>query len=133
MEWQKCCFCDSNETVNHLFLHCPFANIIWRMIYFAFNIPPPSNVTNMFGRWLNGVHRKDKARIRIGISAMCWAIWNCRNDIIFNKQTGTNFLQVIYRATHWIQLWAFLLPEDQRQFMVSGCNKLLRPPTMQGA
>ena len=64
----------SNETVNHLFLHCPFAKIIWRMIYFAFNISPPSNVTNMFGRWLNGVHRKDKARIRIGISAMCWAI-----------------------------------------------------------
>jgi hypothetical protein len=25
---QKCCFCDSAETVNHLFIDCPFAKII---------------------------------------------------------------------------------------------------------
>jgi hypothetical protein len=26
---QKCCFCDSTETVNHLFIHYLFAKIIW--------------------------------------------------------------------------------------------------------
>jgi hypothetical protein len=29
--WQgssKCCFCDHDETVQHLFVKCPFANII---------------------------------------------------------------------------------------------------------
>ena len=25
---QKCCFCDSNETVDHLFLSCPFAKSV---------------------------------------------------------------------------------------------------------
>jgi hypothetical protein len=79
----------------------------------------------LFGNWLNGVNKKDKERIRIGVSAFCWSIWTTRNDIVFNKQKGTNFLQVILRAAHWIQLWAYLLPEEQRDIMVTGCNHLL--------
>ena len=31
---QKFCFCDSLETVEHLFISCPFARIIWRIIFF---------------------------------------------------------------------------------------------------
>jgi hypothetical protein len=45
----KCCFCDQNETIYHLFILCPFAKMIWRIVYMTFNIPPPSNVTNLFG------------------------------------------------------------------------------------
>jgi hypothetical protein len=71
---QKCCFCDSIETVNHLFIECPFTKILWRMMYLAYNIPPPANITNMFGRWLNGVRKEDKQKIRIGVSALCWAV-----------------------------------------------------------
>lgn len=52
----------------------------------------------MFGNWLYGVPKKDKNKIRIGISAICWTIWNTRNEMIFNNQKGTNFLQVIFRA-----------------------------------
>jgi hypothetical protein len=47
-ECQNCCFCDSAEIVNHLFLACPFAKIVWLMVYLAYNIPPPMNITNMF-------------------------------------------------------------------------------------
>jgi hypothetical protein len=122
---QKCCFCDDNETVQHLFLACPFARIIWRMIFFAYNIPPPTNITNMFGNWLNGVPKNDKNKIRIGVSAICWSIWRTRDNFIFNNQKGTNFLQVIYQAVHWIQLWALLLPEEQRLDLVTGCSRLL--------
>jgi hypothetical protein len=97
---QKCCFCDNNETIDHLFISCPFAKLIWRKVFFAYNIPPPSNITNMVGNWLNGLNKKDKDHIRIGISAIYWSIWTSRNDIVFNKQKGTNFLQVILRASH---------------------------------
>jgi hypothetical protein len=122
---QKCVFCDEPETIQHLFLSCPFAKIIWRMVYCTYNIIPPASITNMFGNCLNGVNKDDRARIRIGVSALCWSLWTSRNDIIFNKQTGTNFLQVIRRAAHWIQQWAYLLPEDQRETMATGCNRLL--------
>ena len=95
------------------------------MIYFAYNIPPPANITNMFGNWLNGVKKADKHWIRIGVAAICWSFWSCRNDVVFNKQKGTKFLQVIRCAAYWIQLWAYLLPEDQRDNMVSGCKRLM--------
>jgi hypothetical protein len=72
---QKYCFCDENENIDHLFIFCPFAKLIWRMVFFSYNIPPPSNITNMFGNWLNGVPKKDKEHIRIGVSAICWSIW----------------------------------------------------------
>jgi hypothetical protein len=29
---QKCCFCNESETAQHLFLVCPFAKIMWRMV-----------------------------------------------------------------------------------------------------
>jgi hypothetical protein len=88
----KCCFCDSMESVEHLFLYCPFARIVW--VYFTYNILPPTNITNMFGNWLNGVDRNDEARIRIGVLALCWSIWNCRNTIVFDKQKGTIFCRL---------------------------------------
>jgi hypothetical protein len=121
----KCCFCGSQETIEHLFISCPFARLLWRIVNFAFDLPPPANVTNMFGNWLNGVDKKSKARIRIGVSALCWSIWRCRNDIIFNKNKTFNLLQVIHMVAHWVQLWAFLLPQDQRDIMATGCSRLL--------
>ena len=121
---QKCCFCDSLETIEHLFVSCPFAKILWRMIFFAFNITPLTNIANKFSSWLNGVGKTTKAKIRVGVTALCWSIWTTRNNIIFNK-AGTNFLQVIRLAAHWLDQWSLLLPEDQREPMASGCNKLL--------
>lgn len=70
----KCCFCDSDESVQHFFLACPLARIICRIIFCTFNLPPPTSITNMFGNWLNGVDTNIKAQIRMGISAFCWAI-----------------------------------------------------------
>jgi hypothetical protein len=63
--WQgcsKCCFCDQDETIHHLFFTCPFAQIMWLIIFMTFNIPPPANVTNynLFGNRLNGVGKKVK-------------------------------------------------------------------------
>ena len=126
--WQgctKCSFCNAEETVEHLFISCPFAKLIWRVVFCTYNITPPVSVSNMFGNWLNGVDKKTKARIRIGVSAICWSIWNCRNNLVFNRKTNFHVLQVIHTAVHWIQLWAFLLPSDQRQLMDTGCTRLL--------
>jgi hypothetical protein len=44
-----------------------------------------AHITNIFGNWLNEIDMKTEARIRIGVSALCWSIWNYRNNIIFNK------------------------------------------------
>jgi hypothetical protein len=79
----------------------------------------------MFGNWLNGIDKTVKARIRIGVCALVWAIWNCRNDIIFNNANVSPFLQVINKTSHWITSWALLLPEDQRGYIDYGCTRLM--------
>ena len=121
----KCSFCGGEETIDHLFISCPLARLVWRVVFCTYNIPPPTNVSNMFGNWLNGIDKKTKARIRIGVSAICWSIWNSRNNLVFNRKTNFHVLQVINMATYWIQLWATLLTSDQQGLMVSGCARLL--------
>jgi hypothetical protein len=92
---KKCAFCHHDESIDHLFFDCPFARLIWRLVFFTFNITQPTNCTNMFGNWLNGIDRDIKARIRVGTCAIVWSLWNCRNDITFNKKGTAHFLQVI--------------------------------------
>jgi hypothetical protein len=55
-------------------------------VHFTFNIPPPTNVTNLFGNWLNKINKKIKARISVGVRALVWTIWNCQNDVVFNSR-----------------------------------------------
>uniref|UniRef100_A0A453K060 Reverse transcriptase zinc-binding domain-containing protein n=1 Tax=Aegilops tauschii subsp. strangulata TaxID=200361 RepID=A0A453K060_AEGTS len=45
----RCCFCDHDETIQHLFLECPLAKLLWRMIHIAFNINPPIDIESLFG------------------------------------------------------------------------------------
>jgi hypothetical protein len=87
----KCCFCDSPETVQHFFISCPFVLIIWRMIYFTYNIPPPTNITNMFGNWLNGVPKEIKDRIRSIVLGLCWSIWNVVTILFLTIKRIQNF------------------------------------------
>jgi hypothetical protein len=45
-------------------------SIIWRGVHFTFNMPPPTNIKNMFGNWLIGIDKSAKPRIRIGVCAL---------------------------------------------------------------
>jgi hypothetical protein len=56
----KCVFCGSKETIDHLFISCHFSCLVWRVVHFTFNIPPPMNITKLFGNWLNGIDKKTK-------------------------------------------------------------------------
>jgi hypothetical protein len=44
------------------------------VVYFTHNIPPPSNVNNLFGNWLNMIDKKTKTQICVGV-------FFCRFDI----------------------------------------------------
>lgn len=80
----KCYFWGNEESIQHLFLDCPLAKLSWHTIHISFNLPTPTSSTNLFGNWLKGVHPKLKAQIRVGVCALLWAIWNCRNGCVFN-------------------------------------------------
>ena len=57
---KKCCFSDKDESIEHLFVSCPFTKLGWRMVYMTYNITPPTRITNLFGNWLRGVDKVTK-------------------------------------------------------------------------
>jgi hypothetical protein len=46
------------------------------------------------------------------------------NNTVSNMTGAFHILQVIVLTIHWIQLRSFILPSDEPQIMVSGCNYL---------
>jgi hypothetical protein len=100
----KCCFCEQNESIEHFFINCPFAKIIWQIVYMAFNITPPVSIVHMFGTWLNRIVKSEKRNIRVGVCAILTTIWHMRNNFNFNKSCFPTFLQVIPLTVHWIHM-----------------------------
>jgi hypothetical protein len=99
--WQgdrKCCFCSSDESIQHLFFDCHFAKFMWRIVHVFFKLLPPTSVNNLFTDWLDGINRKLKYKILVGASAICWVIWLTRNNIIFDNAAAPSYLQVIFRG-----------------------------------
>ena len=95
----KCCFCNSNETIQHLFFECHVASFIWNMIYVLFGIQPPTNVSNLLGSWLRKFSSALRQHILVGASAMCQVLWLSRNYIVFKRIITNSYLQVIFRGT----------------------------------
>jgi hypothetical protein len=104
----SCCSCCSLETIEHLFIHCHFTRFIWNTIYITFGIQPPNSIAHMFGSWLAGFQPAHRNQICIGLSAICWAIWLNRNDMVFNRVKSNTVMQVIFRATFWTRTWSLL-------------------------
>ena len=54
--WQgdtKCSFCGREEDVEHLFIHCSVAKMLWMVMKCSFNIHDvPERINDIFGRWL---------------------------------------------------------------------------------
>ena len=61
----------------------------------------------------------------MGVAAVCWAIWRCRNDLIFNKIKVNSVLQVISRGTYWFHFWVQLQREEHAKNTFSSLSRLI--------
>ena len=80
----------------------------------------------MFGSWLSNQNKKIRSLIWVGVAAFCWAIWRCRNDIVFNKIKINLIMQVIFRGTYWMRFWAQLQRDEQAKNMLSLLSKNIK-------
>ena len=76
-ESKKCCFCDCNETIKHIFFDCQHAKIIWRIVHIATELSPPKSIYHMLGHSLPGINQKDRLLILVGANALMWGILGC--------------------------------------------------------
>jgi hypothetical protein len=114
-----------NENIQHLFLDCPFAKTIWRIIFFATNLNQPRSISHMFSTCLNNQPKSMIGLIWVGTAALCWAIWRCRNDVIFKKLKTNSIMQVIFRRAYWLRSWAQLQRDEQAKDTLTLLSKKL--------
>jgi hypothetical protein len=87
--WQgdpSCYFCDSLETVDHLFFECPTAKVIWGIVALCFqqNCRPKSY--DQFWQWIYSALLEGEKLYMFGLSTIRWAVWKCSNNICFKKR-----------------------------------------------
>ena len=80
---QQCCFCYEDETIQHVFFDCRFIRLVWVSVYAAWGLPKPSNVSILFGNWLNSIPKFYQPLVLLGAAVLCWSVWCCRNAVIF--------------------------------------------------
>ena len=119
-----CCFCNNKETIQHLFFDCHVASFVWRIVLVAFGLTPPSNVSCFVSTWFEQVDSNMRPLLCVGVSAIVWSIWMCRNYCIFDRKRLYSYLQVIFRGTYWIRFWSLLQKEDGRNHLKWACRLL---------
>lgn len=126
--WQgnkMCAFCSQQETIQHLFFNYHFAKNLWRVVQCTFNIDTPTSVGHLFNDWACSVGSRLKKFMLVGASALCWALWTCKNDIVFDKVPMKTYMQVLYRGTYWLREWAQLQKhEEDIVSMIEACRSL---------
>jgi hypothetical protein len=116
-----CCFCDSVETIQHLFFDCALGKFIWRVIQITFGLSIPLNIKHVFSEWVQRMNEKDKKLLYVGLGAMVWSIWLSRNDLVFNKTPISSYMQVMFRVTYWTRTWAVFQKEESQRFLRMAC------------
>jgi hypothetical protein len=66
-----------------------------------------------------------KGLIWVGTTALCWAIWRCRDDVIFKKMKTKSIMQVIFSSAYWLRSWAQLQREEQAKDTLTVLSKKL--------
>jgi hypothetical protein len=104
---------------------------MWRLLSICFGLATPRSVRHIFGTWMMGVDSKTKHLVITGVSALCWAIWISRNDLVFDKAPMMTYLQVLFRGTHWLRLWVQLQRSEGAADLIRRACRRLETVAMQ--
>jgi hypothetical protein len=95
-----CCFCDSYESIQHLFFECVLAKFIWIVIQITFGLAIPLNIKHVFSELVQRMNEKDKMLLYVGMGTIFCLIWLSLNDLVFNKAPISSYMQVMFKATY---------------------------------
>ena len=103
-----CILCkNSNETIDHLFLHCDYSLRLWSNILKEFDlnwvIPRSSTELLSLGRGFSFT-KKGNIVWKVSVTATCWAIWLERNNRIF-EEVEDSFESIWDRIRLWVAIW----------------------------
>ena len=124
----SCYFCGGIETVEHMFISCSVARLIWSVLSCTFNFGrKPNSIQDMFGIWLGSFSKGKRRLTLVGIAAIIWTIWNTRNAICFENKKLNDLVALIHMIVNWINSWAILQPkQESREDLIWGAKLLER-------
>jgi hypothetical protein len=94
----SCCFCHSLETIQHLFFDCSHAKFLWRAEHLMFRISPPRSIGDLFNRWSKICRNKHNLLLLTAASALCWAVWLTRNEVVFDRCRSKIFCRFFFQG-----------------------------------
>ena len=116
---KHCVFCGKDGTIDHLFFSYSVARLVWNLVGRAFDLKQiRANLKDCFGSWLSRFQKNDKRLVLTGTLALLWAIWICRNDIIFDRKKINDPMCIIKMMCSRITDWAILQKKDPEEKML---------------
>ena len=86
----RCCLCkDSEESADHILIHCDKAKKLWTVLLTSFG-PVwvfPNSMRNLLLQWkVKGLRKKIRAMWRLALICLFWCIWGERNQKTFQEE-----------------------------------------------
>jgi len=69
----------------NIFFYCFYAKFLWRAIHILYGIVPPTSIDDFFDYWSKQGNKKLNTLLLTAATALLWAIWISRNEIVFDK------------------------------------------------
>jgi len=120
------CFLILLRLFRTFFFQCPVAKIIWVVVAKCFGAPNvPTNLEQCW-LWCEKWFPFGKKFHPWGVATVCWALWKCRNKVVFEKKVVKNPLEIICHACALMIYWSGLFAELERDQLIEGANTTLR-------
>jgi hypothetical protein len=68
-----------------------YAKFLWRAVHLLFGLTPPHNMDDLFNGWSKKGNKKENSLLLTVASALCWAVWITRNEVVFDKCRPKSF------------------------------------------
>jgi len=114
----KCILSDELETVDHIFFHCFLARLCWNFLREIFNWDfMPKSLKSLSETWLWGKGPLPKRLVMFIFAGFSWALWTTRNKMAIEHKFPKSPSDIMYLALSYLQKWAVLLKEEDREHM----------------
>ncbi|CAN1749960.1 hypothetical protein LINPERHAP1_LOCUS3888 [Linum perenne] len=115
----RCSLCLSQEeSVSHIFIHCPFVGPIWSKISSRLSIfgPMPAKIADLISGWkgMNCTEGFSSLRL-VMLHSFCWYVWLERNEVIFREGVALAsrvFYRALVSSIRWLKVHAVIAQHD---------------------
>jgi hypothetical protein len=119
-----CSFCRQVESNDHIFFTCNTSRVVWGVLASAMGVRCVPNSFWQAMAWLHAYFPGFERFYTIIIAAICWAIWNVRNKITFDKHILRSPSEISYFAVALIVYWTGLQKPEDKSYLSEGAKKM---------